>query len=718
MREFRAISEGNNKNQLTVFSLLFVMTLLTLVFSDVVYAAQENKEKIVLVDGITQSLTGRCGFENCRDRENYLKDIVKSEMEKGNIEAEIEAFNWSGDMVAHKEDLKNKFRNWFYSNVCKEGDNCKVSFIAHSWGTIIATDFISSMSESTSIKVRTVVTLGSPVTGAHIAFGKDAFWQTAISKVTSDRNKIDNIPARWVNVVNKEDPIAWDLLDNGWFWHSKIPGIENLKPDGTLSTKGRIDETFHVSNSELDYTYLINTILVTSPLISYINDGKELLKVIINSWDNNSGLNFNAHDVENYQPERLVKYVTDRMMPVMSASSSGVISNDNASFIYILSISPASGDNNDVIIIKGVNFSDSTGRVHFESCPDANITSWKDDEIIVTVPKCPFSGNTNVFVETSSELISNKISFTNNGNYDRANNGNYDRAIFVNENYPDNTKVAGGTSLTKVWTVKNTGTTTWNSSYKLQYVSNSRGRLSTVDEVSVSGSVLPNALYSFKVPMTTPYVQSSDKTYIEVWKLSNPSGSTVNVSISPTVWAQVVVQAVQLGDKANFYGGELPLAGGIGAAILTKADRLKAEAKARAAADAFRDQQELAEAKARAQAQAGKEAKEKAEEKARAKAKAEKDAKEKAEAKARAEADALRDQQELDEAKERAKKDAEKDAKEKAEARERAQAQAEKEANEKAEAKERAKEKAEKEARQKAEAKERAKKNAEKKKKK
>ena len=38
------------------------------------------------------------------------------------------------------------------------------------------------------------------------------------------------------------------------------------------------------------------------------------------------------------------------------------------------------------------------------------------------------------------------------------NNGIYDRAIFVNENYPDNTKVAGGTSLTKVWTVKNTGT--------------------------------------------------------------------------------------------------------------------------------------------------------------------------------------------------------------------------------------------------------------------
>ena len=124
------------------------------------------------------------------------------------------------------------------------------------------------------------------------------------------------------------------------------------------------------------------------------------------------------------------------------------------------------------------------------------------------------------------------------------------KVSFVSENYSDNTKVTGGASFTKEWTIKNVGTTTWNSSYKLKYVSG--GRLSGTNEVAVSGSVPPNSSYTFKVPMYAPSAQTSEKTYKEDWKLTAPSGSTINVGNSSTVWVQIKVPAIVLVDKVSF----------------------------------------------------------------------------------------------------------------------------------------------------------------------
>ncbi|RPI72078.1 MAG: hypothetical protein EHM45_22670, partial [Desulfobacteraceae bacterium] len=104
------------------------------------------------------------------------------------------------------------------------------------------------------------------------------------------------------------------------------------------------------------------------------------------------------------------------------------------------------------------------------------------------------------------------------------------------ENYPNNTPVKGGTAFTKTWKIKNTGTTTWNSGYKLRHVS---GNLSSDHyDITIPYAVAPNRTYSFYVSMKAPAAQNTDKTYREEWKLINPTENTLL-----PLWTQIVVPA-------------------------------------------------------------------------------------------------------------------------------------------------------------------------------
>lgn len=132
-----------------------------------------------------------------------------------------------------------------------------------------------------------------------------------------------------------------------------------------------------------------------------------------------------------------------------------------------------------------------------------------------------------------------------------------DKAGFVSDgSYVDNTRVSGGTSFVKEWTIQNNGTTTWNSGYKIKY--SSGGRLSSINEVAISGTVPPNSMYTFRVSMNAPAAMSSDKTYREEWKLVAPSGTSINVGNSSTLWTQIVVPAIQLVDGASFKSETYP----------------------------------------------------------------------------------------------------------------------------------------------------------------
>jgi hypothetical protein len=114
-----------------------------------------------------------------------------------------------------------------------------------------------------------------------------------------------------------------------------------------------------------------------------------------------------------------------------------------------------------------------------------------------------------------------------------------DGASYVTETYTDGTSVAGGTSFTKTWTIKNSGTTTWNSGYKLRWVSGSLSPSHT--DIPISGTVSPGGSYTFRVNMKAPAAQSSTMSYKEDWKFINPSSITIKVGSSLTLWASIKV---------------------------------------------------------------------------------------------------------------------------------------------------------------------------------
>ncbi|MBF0103434.1 MAG: hypothetical protein HQK77_21235 [Desulfobacterales bacterium] len=153
-------------------------------------------------------------------------------------------------------------------------------------------------------------------------------------------------------------------------------------------------------------------------------------------------------------------------------------------------------------------------------------------------------GLSEVRLESEKNIIANRTDdyqeFNSNKLIARiSSKGSGDKAIFISETLPDNTRVDGGKTFTKTWTIKNSGTTTWNSSYKLKYVSNSGGRLSSSNQV-VSGTVKPGSSYTFTVHMTAPVAQASDKTYKEDWKLTDPLGNTIS---GGSVWVKIIVPA-------------------------------------------------------------------------------------------------------------------------------------------------------------------------------
>ncbi|MGD0709164.1 MAG: NBR1-Ig-like domain-containing protein [Anaerolineaceae bacterium] len=90
---------------------------------------------------------------------------------------------------------------------------------------------------------------------------------------------------------------------------------------------------------------------------------------------------------------------------------------------------------------------------------------------------------------------------------------------------PDNTTIKANHQFTKTWRVKNTGTTTWNSNYKLVYLDGiAISDVPTVlitKEVAVPNAVAPGATVDISVSLVTP---SDNGTYKYWFRLLNPEG--------------------------------------------------------------------------------------------------------------------------------------------------------------------------------------------------
>src|SRR2546429_119255 len=106
-----------------------------------------------------------------------------------------------------------------------------------------------------------------------------------------------------------------------------------------------------------------------------------------------------------------------------------------------------------------------------------------------------------------------------------------DGATFQFETIPDNTKIGAGQAFTKSWTIRNSGTTTWNNGYRLRWVSGAN--LSNHVDVVIAGTVAFDGSCALRDLLTSPTRRSTDR---EDWKFINPSGTTIPVSGSNTIW--------------------------------------------------------------------------------------------------------------------------------------------------------------------------------------
>ncbi len=105
--------------------------------------------------------------------------------------------------------------------------------------------------------------------------------------------------------------------------------------------------------------------------------------------------------------------------------------------------------------------------------------------------------------------------------------GSADRAVFVADvTIPDNTVLAPKAAFTKTWKLQNGGTTTWTTSYALEFISGEQ--MGSTTSVKLAQSVSPGAQIDVSVNMVAP---SANGTYQGYWQMKNASGQFFNDSV-------------------------------------------------------------------------------------------------------------------------------------------------------------------------------------------
>jgi len=109
-----------------------------------------------------------------------------------------------------------------------------------------------------------------------------------------------------------------------------------------------------------------------------------------------------------------------------------------------------------------------------------------------------------------------------------------DQLLFVADvTIPDGMVVSPGQSLTKIWRMKNTGSTTWSAGYKLIFVSGNQ--MGAPSETSIP-STAPNQTVDLSVPITAPAAAGEHTGYFQ---LRNPQGTY----FGPQIWVKINVRS-------------------------------------------------------------------------------------------------------------------------------------------------------------------------------
>jgi hypothetical protein len=118
-----------------------------------------------------------------------------------------------------------------------------------------------------------------------------------------------------------------------------------------------------------------------------------------------------------------------------------------------------------------------------------------------------------------------------------------DQAGFVSETVEDNSDFAPNKVFTKTWTIKNTGTCTWNSSYAVVFTSGNNAMGAPAAKQLTTGTVAPGQTVVISMDLTSP---SAVGNYKAEFKLRNANGVIFGFGAdNRSFWVQidVVVQS-------------------------------------------------------------------------------------------------------------------------------------------------------------------------------
>lgn len=114
-----------------------------------------------------------------------------------------------------------------------------------------------------------------------------------------------------------------------------------------------------------------------------------------------------------------------------------------------------------------------------------------------------------------------------------------DRATFVADaTIPDNTVLSPGETFLKVWKLHNSGTCTWDSSYRLSFFSGDR--MGAITEIALATIVTPGEVVDLGVDMVAPTVAGSFQGF---WRLKNNQGAFFGIGPSgdQSFWVKITV---------------------------------------------------------------------------------------------------------------------------------------------------------------------------------
>lgn len=109
-------------------------------------------------------------------------------------------------------------------------------------------------------------------------------------------------------------------------------------------------------------------------------------------------------------------------------------------------------------------------------------------------------------------------------------------AAFVSETIKDNTELGPNESFYKSWTLKNTGSCTWNKDYKLVFSSGTK--MGGPDKQNFTKVVKPGETIELKVDLVAP---AKAGTYKGTWKLRTDKG--VDFGLPNGIWVLIKVKS-------------------------------------------------------------------------------------------------------------------------------------------------------------------------------